>query len=96
MALQLGPNFNVNRSKRSISTVSVGSPGTWHKLQDTSRVENGGGGYLLESLTAERLNLRMLNRIRKDVPSGEFLQRDPECRSNLVKHACYDATGAWF
>jgi hypothetical protein len=81
------------------------------RLQDTSRMKNGGGGYSLEALTAELLNMRKrpmkeifgVARIRKDgtpgslvdVPPIEVLQRDPEFRKNFIIYSCYDAVGTW-
>ena len=81
------------------------------RLQDTSRMKNGGGGYSLEALTSELLNMRKrpmkeifgVARIKKDgspgslvdVPPIEVLQRDPEFRKNFIAYSCYDAVGTW-
>lgn len=81
------------------------------RLQDTSRLKNGGGGYSLEALTAELLQMRKrpmkeifgVPRIRKDgspgslvdVPPIEVLQRDPAFRKNFIIYSCYDAVGTW-
>ncbi|KAL3924313.1 MAG: hypothetical protein SGILL_001123 [Bacillariaceae sp.] len=81
------------------------------RLQDTSRLKNGGGGYSLEALTAELLNMRKrpmkeifgVPRIKKDgtpgslvdVPPVEVLQRDPKFRKNFIQYSCYDALGTW-
>jgi 3'-5' exonuclease len=81
------------------------------RLQDTSRMKNGGGGYSLEALTAELLDIRKkpmkeifgVPRIRKDgtpgslvdIPSVEVLQRDPRFREKFIQYSCYDAKGTW-
>jgi hypothetical protein len=81
------------------------------RLQDTSRLKNGGGGYSLESLTAELLQMRKrpmkelfgVPRTRKDgtpgslvdVPPIDVLQRDPSFRKNFIIYSCYDAVGTW-
>jgi hypothetical protein len=81
------------------------------RLQDTSRIRNGGGGYSLESLTAELLDMRKkpmkeifgIPRMRKDgtagclvdVPPVEVLQRDPRFRADFIQYSCYDASGTW-
>jgi hypothetical protein len=81
------------------------------RLQDTSRMKNGGGGYSLEALTAELLDMRKkpmaeifgVPRMRKDgtpgslvdVPPVEVLQRDPRFRANFIQYSCYDALGTW-
>eukprot|EP00536_Pseudo-nitzschia_multiseries_P000650 jgi/Psemu1/249814/estExt_Genewise1Plus.C_80101 len=81
------------------------------RLQDTSRMKNGGGGYSLEALTSELLGLRKrpmkeifgVPRIKKDgtpgsildVPPIEVLQRDPRFRENFIAYSCYDAVGTW-
>jgi hypothetical protein len=81
------------------------------RLQDTSRMKNGGGGYSLEALTAELLNMRKrpmkeifgVPRIKKDgtpgslvdVPPVDVLQRDPRFRKNFIQYSCYDALGTW-
>jgi len=81
------------------------------RLQNTSRMKNGGGGYSLEALTADLLNLRKrpmkeifgVPRIRKDgtpgsivdVPPIDILQRDPKFRKNFITYSCYDAVGTW-
>jgi DNA polymerase-1 len=81
------------------------------RLQDTSRSKNGGGGYSLEALTAELLEMRKrpmkeifgVPRTRKDgtpgslvdVPPIDVLQRDPRFRKNFITYSCYDAVGTW-
>ena len=81
------------------------------RLQDTSRLKNGGGGYSLEALTAELLGMRKrpmkeifgVPRIRKDgtpgsildIPPIEVLQRDPRFREKFIAYSCYDAVGTW-
>ncbi|KAL3922519.1 MAG: hypothetical protein SGILL_002159 [Bacillariaceae sp.] len=81
------------------------------RLQDTSRLKNGGGGYSLEALTAEMLNMRKrpmkeifgVPRMRKDgtpgslvdIPPVEVLQRDPRFRTKFIQYSCYDALGTW-
>mmetsp|Transcript_15877 Transcript_15877/g.43921 ORF Transcript_15877/g.43921 Transcript_15877/m.43921 type:complete len:1174 (+) Transcript_15877:74-3595(+) len=81
------------------------------RLQDTSRMKNGGGGYSLEALTSELLGLRKrpmkeifgVPRIKKDgtpgsildVPPIGVLQRDPRFRENFIAYSCYDAVGTW-
>lgn len=81
------------------------------RLQDTSRLKNGGGGYSLESLTNELLGIRKrpmkeifgLPRLRKDgtpgslvdIPPVEVLQRDPRFRQKFIDYSCYDALGTW-
>jgi hypothetical protein len=81
------------------------------RLQDTSRMKNGGGGYSLEALTSELLDMRKrpmkeifgVPRLRKDgspgslvdVPAVDVLQRDPQFRKNFIIYSCYDALGTW-
>ncbi|KAG7362751.1 DNA polymerase I [Nitzschia inconspicua] len=81
------------------------------RLQDTSRLKNGGGGYSLEALTGELLTMRKkpmkeifgVPRLRKDgtpgslvdIPPVEVLQRDPRFRRKFIKYSCYDAIGTW-
>ena len=80
------------------------------RLQDTSRMKNG-GGYSLEALTDELLGMRKrpmkeifgVPRIRKDgtpgsildIPPIDVLQRDPKFRKNFIDYSCYDAVGTW-
>eukprot|EP00533_Pseudo-nitzschia_delicatissima_P000218 CAMPEP_0116111640 /NCGR_PEP_ID=MMETSP0327-20121206/18557_1 /TAXON_ID=44447 /ORGANISM="Pseudo-nitzschia delicatissima, Strain B596" /LENGTH=1018 /DNA_ID=CAMNT_0003604893 /DNA_START=246 /DNA_END=3300 /DNA_ORIENTATION=+ len=80
------------------------------RLQDTSRMKNG-GGYSLEALTAELLGMRKrpmkeifgVPRLRKDgtpgsildIPPIEVLQRDPRFREQFIAYSCYDSVGTW-
>ena len=80
------------------------------RLQDTSRMKNG-GGYSLEALTDELLGMRKrpmkeifgVPRLRKDgtpgsildIPPIEVLQRDPRFRKKFIDYSCYDAVGTW-
>jgi len=80
------------------------------RLQDTSRLKNG-GGYSLEALTGELLNMRKkpmkeifgVPRIKKDgtpgslvdIPPIDVLQRNPKFRTDFIMYSCYDAVGTW-
>lgn len=81
------------------------------RLQDTSRLKGGAGGYSLEALTDSILGRRKkpmkeifgVARLRKDgtpgslidIPPVEVLQRDPKFRSKWIMYSCYDSEGTW-
>jgi len=113
--LKVWHNYGFDRHvmwNEGINVMGLGGD-TMHmaRLQDTSRMKNGGGGYSLEALTAELLNRRKrpmkeifgVPRIRMDgtpgslvdVPPVDVLQRDPRFRANFINYSCYDAEGTW-
>jgi len=82
------------------------------RLQDTSRAKMAqGGGYSLEALTADILDMRKrpmkelfgVPRLRKDgtegslvdLPPVEILQRDPRFREKWIIYSAYDAQGTY-
>ena len=113
--LKIWHNYGFDRHvmwNEGIDCVGFGGD-TMHmaRLQDTSRLKSGNGGYSLEALTESLLRRRKkpmkeifgVPRLRKDgtpgslvdVPPIEVMQRDPRFRKNFILYSCYDAEGTW-